>query len=95
MGYLWWVLGWYGVMSLVSCCAYGVDKLKARKGLWRVQERTLHTLDGLGGWPGGLLAQRVFRHKTRDGKFRVIFWITVAAHVLAWGGVAWILLRRS
>lgn len=54
-------------MSLTSFVAYGVDKRWAAIGGRRVRERTLHLLGLLGGWPGGLVARRYFRHKTQKG----------------------------
>ena len=41
-----------------------------------------------GGWPGGLLAQQVLRHKSSKPAFRVAFWITVALNIAAF---AWLL----
>lgn len=93
MVYFWWVAGWYVAMSVVSFCVYWADKRRARKQQWRIKERTLHTLDAMGGWPGGLAAQRLFRHKTRDMRFRMIFGMIVASHALAWIGGVWLLTR--
>jgi uncharacterized membrane protein YsdA (DUF1294 family) len=77
----------YGIISLASVACYAQDKRKAERGEWRTPESVLHVLDLLGGWPGGLLAQRVFRHKTRKLSFQAIFWICVAAHLAAWGWI--------
>jgi uncharacterized membrane protein YsdA (DUF1294 family) len=79
----------YGIFSLASAACYARDKGKAERGEWRTPESFLHVLDLLGGWPGGLLAQRVFRHKTRKLSFQMIFWICTVAHQAAWG---WIFL---
>src|SRR2546423_1312045 len=68
------ILTLYLLASLVTFIAYGLDKRAARAGRGRTRERTLHVMELLGGWPGALAAQRVFRHKTRDGRFRVVFW---------------------
>ena len=46
---------------------------------------TLHGLEAAGGWPGALVAQRVFRHKTRKRSFQIIFWLIVLAHLAFWG----------
>ncbi len=81
---IWWLVAWYGLWSLVSLASYGLDKRRARLGERRIRERTLHLLDALGGWPGGLMAQRLFRHKTRDLKFQCLFWLTVAGHAALW-----------
>ena len=52
---MWTVLAVYaaglGVMSLITLGVYAHDQRRARRGGWRVPERTLHTLELLGGWP--------------------------------------------
>lgn len=91
-----WLLGewpgavplWYAAMSLVSFLSYRHDKVAAERGRWRTPERSLHLLDLAGGWPGGLLAQQVLRHKSSKPAFRVAFWITVALNIAAF---AWLL----
>ena len=47
-----------------------------------MSEQTLLTLSLLCGWPGALVAQQVFRHKTRKRSFRRVFWGTVTLNVL-------------
>jgi uncharacterized membrane protein YsdA (DUF1294 family) len=69
------------VMSLVCFIAYGLDKRRAVKGCRRVSERTLHLMAFLGGWPGALIAQRQFRHKTQKVPFRIVFWVVVVLHI--------------
>ena len=80
------------VMSLVCFLAYGLDKRKAVKGGRRVSEHTLHLMAFLGGWPGALLGQRHFRHKTQKVTFRIMFWMVVVCHVGIVGAVAYALL---
>ncbi len=60
---------------------YGYDKRAARRGTWRVPERVLHGLALLGGSPGALLGQRVFRHKTAKRSFQFAFWAIVVLQV--------------
>jgi uncharacterized membrane protein YsdA (DUF1294 family) len=74
------VLGVYAVLSVASFVAYGWDKHAAVSGGWRTPERTLHLLSLAGGWPGALIAQTVFRHKTRKRSFQIAFWFTVVAN---------------
>ena len=57
---------------------YGLDKRAALRGEWRASEASLHIVALLGGWPGALIAQSVFHHKTRKQPFHTIFWATVA-----------------
>jgi len=73
----------YAAMSLLSFVAYNLDKSKAEQRNWRTPESTLHVLDLLCGWPGGLLAQYLFRHKNHKSSFQFGFWITVAANIAA------------
>lgn len=80
------------VMSVVCFIAYGLDKRQAVNGGRRVSERTLHLMAFLGGWPGALMAQRHFRHKTQKVPFRIVFWIVVVLHVGVVGVVTYALV---
>jgi uncharacterized membrane protein YsdA (DUF1294 family) len=82
------LLGVSAVLSVVSFALYGGDKAAARRGARRTPELVLHLASVAGGWPGALLGQRVFRHKTRKQPFRTIFWCTVVINGLA---VVWAL----
>ena len=75
----------YGSISLVTFCFYGVDKSAAKRGKHRIRESMLHFLSLFGGWFGALLAQKVFRHKTKKRRFLVVFWLTVAVNVAVTG----------
>ncbi len=66
--------------SLYSFFSYRSDKRRAEAGEWRIPESTLHLADLLGGWPGGFLAQRIFRHKTAKQSFQSVFWVVVLIH---------------
>jgi len=77
------------VTSLASFAAYGLDKRRASTGGRRVPERTLHLLAALGGWPGAILGQRQFRHKTRKVPFLIAFWAVVLLHAAVVGAVAY------
>jgi uncharacterized membrane protein YsdA (DUF1294 family) len=68
--------------SLAAVLFYAADKAAARRGSRRVSEATLHLLALLGGWPGAMVAQEVFRHKTVKQPFRIVFWGSVAGNVL-------------
>ena len=78
----------YAGMSLITFFAYGLDKSAARTRRWRTQESTLHLFELLGGWPGALIAQGSFRHKTRKLSFQIVFWLVVALNL---GAVAWLI----
>jgi len=88
-------LGLVALTSLVSFVTYGVDKRRAAVGGRRVPERTLLLLAFLGGWPGSILAQRQFRHKTRKSKFLIPFWIVTALHIALVGAIAYTALGST
>ncbi|WP_024646049.1 DUF1294 domain-containing protein [Pseudomonas syringae] len=71
-------------MSLLAFVLYRRDKRQAGNGGQRTPENVLHSLELLGGWPGALLAQQMFRHKTRKVSFQVVFWLIVAVHQALW-----------
>lgn len=75
---------WILVMSVLAFVCYGVDKKRAVKHAWRIRESTLLMLAFAGGAPGAYLGMKVFHHKTKHLKFRIlvplalILWIVIA-----------------
>lgn len=78
----------YFVISALSYLMYRSDKLAARSGDQRMPETNLHLADLLGGWPGALIAQQQYRHKTIKRSFQWVFWTTVAMNLVV---AAWLL----
>ena len=74
----------YTLMSLFTVAVYLLDKRRAIHAARRIPERTLHTLELLGGWPGALVAQQVFRHKNRKPRFFLVTWLIAALHAAVW-----------
>jgi uncharacterized membrane protein YsdA (DUF1294 family) len=79
------------LVSTITFLAYGWDKRQAGSSSRRIRERTLHLLAVLGGWPGALVGQRHFRHKTRKVPFLVAFWLTVILHFTLVGFIVYFL----
>jgi uncharacterized membrane protein YsdA (DUF1294 family)/cold shock CspA family protein len=60
------VLGLYLGASIVAFAAYAIDKEASQNGEWRTKESTLHMLGLIGGWPGALVAQRLFASQVKE-----------------------------
>ena len=67
-----------------------IDKLYARKNMWRVPERTLLGLAALGGSIGVLSAMYTVRHKTKHMKFVIGVPLILALQI---GLVLYLILR--
>ena len=69
-------------MSLVAFVLYYADKVKAKKGAWRIKEAVLLGCGFFCGAIGALLGMQVFRHKTKHWYFvaglPIIFFIQLA-----------------
>jgi uncharacterized membrane protein YsdA (DUF1294 family)/cold shock CspA family protein len=76
----------YLAASVFAFVAYGFDKGAAERNVWRIKESTLHLFGLVGGWPGAVVAQRYFRHKSSKSSFQFVFWTTVVINcaVLGW-----------
>ena len=81
---------WLIAINLVTFAVYGIDKRRARRGAWRVPEKTLFLLPLLGGSVGALLGMRVFRHKTKHWYF---VWGVPAILLAQIALAAWLLYR--
>ena len=75
------VLAIYTASSLLTFILYWADKRAAENRTQRTPEKTLQLLSLAGGWPGGLFAQRVFRHKSSKKSFQFVYWVTVFINV--------------
>ncbi len=82
-----WVLFLYLAVSAITFGAYLIDKSAARMKQRRVAETSLVLLGMLGGWPGAILAQQLFRHKTAKRAFRAVFWASVLVNVFVFVAV--------
>ncbi len=71
----------YTVASLASLLAFGIDKSFARQSRRRIPEKALLTLALIGGWPGALLGQQFFHHKTKKVSFQLAFWLCTGLNV--------------
>ena len=83
----WAILAVYlSAVNLFLFVLMALDKRRARRGGWRVPEKTLFWLAAMGGSLGGLLAMRLFRHKTKKPAFTVGFGLlfVLQAAVLGW-----------
>ena len=74
------ILTYLIAINIITFIVYGNDKRKARKNKWRTPESTLLMLALIGGAYGAWLGMRVFRHKTKHWKFRIL----VPLMAIAW-----------
>lgn len=68
-----------------------VDKIKAKKNLWRIPEATLMGVAAAGGSVGSLVGMYTFRHKTKHLKFTIGIPLILALQVVA---SVWIFLLK-
>ncbi len=74
-------------INLTTFLFYGYDKLIAGKTFFlRVPEWILHSLAIFGGSPTGLIAQKLFHHKTIKRSFQLVYWLIVIVQlaIIGW-----------
>ena len=57
-------------VNITAFILYGADKKKAKRGQWRIPEKTLLGVAVIGGSAGAILGMFLFRHKTKHWYFR-------------------------
>lgn len=80
---------WLLVWNFVAFALMGVDKAKARRGRWRIPEKTLFLSSILGGSVGAMLGMSLFRHKTQHRRFRLGMPLILALQVLGLLALSW------
>jgi uncharacterized membrane protein YsdA (DUF1294 family) len=76
-------LGLFALVNLWTFILFGLDKIRAETGTWRVSEGTLLTWAFLGGIIGAYAGRAAFRHKTRKQPFSSHLHQTAILHVFA------------
>ena len=77
------VAAWLAFISLVAVVVTVADKIKAKRGKWRVPEATLMGISALGGSVAMLVTMIMIRHKTKHMKFMVGIPIIIALQIAA------------
>ena len=60
-----------------------IDKQKAKKGKWRIPEKTLFIVTALGGGIGTIAGMYTFRHKTQKIAFVIGFPLITILEIIA------------
>ncbi len=87
------VLLHYTIFSIVSASMHFADKRRAVKGKQRIPERSLHSMELLGGWPGAIAMTRFIRHKTSKRSYMIRLYAIAAVHAIAWMLLLWVATR--
>lgn len=56
-------------VNIIGYAMMGIDKARARKGRWRIPEKSLFLVAIIGGSAGTNLGMKHFRHKTKHRSF--------------------------
>ena len=70
------------IVNAVAFILMLVDKVKAKKNLWRIPEATLFFVAAIGGSIGSMLGMYTFRHKTKHIKFIVGMPLILAVQII-------------
>ena len=60
-----------------------VDKIKAKRNLWRIPEATLMGVAAIGGSIGAIAGMNLFRHKTKHAKFYIGLPVILSLQIVA------------
>lgn len=69
-------------INIITFLVMGLDKWKAKRGSWRIQEATLFTLVLFGGGIGGVAGMMAFHHKTKKMKFKIGFPLILISEIV-------------
>ncbi|ENQ4962566.1 DUF1294 domain-containing protein [Salmonella enterica subsp. enterica serovar Butantan] len=73
---------WFLLANVLTLAIYGIDKTAARKTWCRVPESTLLVFGIVGGWPGAIVGQQLFHHKTQKQPFKTYFIVSVIVSIV-------------
>lgn len=59
------------IINVIAFMLMGFDKRRAKRGAWRIPEKTLFGSAIIGGSIGAMLGMHTFRHKTKHLSFQI------------------------
>ena len=73
------VVSYLIIINLIAFVLYGIDKKRSIRKKYRISERVLLWMARLGGGIGCWLGIKLFSHKTKHTKFRIVvpLWIVI------------------
>ena len=82
------MITYFVAINIIGFLIMFIDKQKAKRGAWRIPEKTLFIITALGGGIGTTVGMYAFRHKTQKLQFVIgLPFITILEIILA---VYWI-----
>lgn len=77
------IIIYFIIINLLGFLAMYIDKQKAKKGKWRIPEKTLFIITALGGGIGTIAGMYTFRHKTQKIAFVIGFPVITIVEIMA------------
>ena len=77
------IILYFIIINLIGFFIMWLDKRKAKKGAWRIPEKTLFLVTALGGGIGTTVGMYVFRHKTQKLNFVIGFPFITILEIIA------------
>ncbi len=78
------------IINLIGFFIMWLDKRKAKKGAWRIPEKTLFIITALGGGIGTITGMYTFHHKTKKIQFVIGFPLITILEVIT---IIWFLVK--
>ena len=89
------VLSYLVAINIVTFFVYGIDKWKAKRSKWRIEESTLLWWAAAGGSIGALLGMKAWHHKTMHKKFKYGVPAILMAQIVIAGVIMYIVKQNE
>ena len=89
------VLIYLVAINIVTFFVYGIDKWKAKRSKWRIEESTLLWWAAAGGSIGALLGMKAWHHKTMHKKFKYGVPAILMAQIVIAGVIMYIVKQNE
>ncbi|MCR5592826.1 MAG: DUF1294 domain-containing protein [Saccharofermentans sp.] len=81
--------GYFIFINVITMAVYGIDKLKAVRGSFRIPEKILIGLMAAGGVFGAIAGMLLFRHKIRKPKFIICSFVFTVLYLALFAFIAY------